>query len=302
MRGAGRKKVWLLGVGGGLGLLTAFVALLVVGTYLAAASGWRGRPRGRAGQGRRSGGVSGARAEVGQSCAPRINPALLAAQLYQESGWNPNAQSGAQAQGIAQFIPGTWATHGVDGDGDGDRDVWDPKDAIPSAASYDCKLASYVKDAPGESDGEHARRLQRGRVRGDQVRRGSAVQRDAELRRRRSAPWRRASPPASGRVDPSKQARRRHLLRAEEAGHALSVGRERHAGAGRPLRLLGADAGRVPERRHHAAARRQRPVQRRSASRPRRTPPGRPGVLRFDDLTNSRAIRPRRASTSAAAT
>lgn len=78
-----------------------------------------------------------------------IDPALLAAQLYQESGWNPRAQSTAQAQGIAQFIPGTWATHGVDGDGDGDRDVWDPADAIPSAASYDCELARYVKDVPG---------------------------------------------------------------------------------------------------------------------------------------------------------
>ncbi|MFD9204606.1 C40 family peptidase, partial [Streptomyces anthocyanicus] len=32
---------------------------------------------------------------------------------------------------------------------DGDRDVWDPNDAIPSAAKYDCTLAKYVKDAPG---------------------------------------------------------------------------------------------------------------------------------------------------------
>src|SRR3954466_1515635 len=81
---------------------------------------------------------------------PAINPALLAAQLYQESGFNPRAQSAAAAQGIAQFIPGTWATHGVDGDGDGDRDVWDPRDAIPSAASYDCELARYVRDVPGD--------------------------------------------------------------------------------------------------------------------------------------------------------
>lgn len=79
-----------------------------------------------------------------------INPALLAAQLYQESGFNPDAKSPAAAQGIAQFIPGTWATHGIDGDGDGDRDVWDPNDAIPSAAKYDCTLAKYVKDAPGD--------------------------------------------------------------------------------------------------------------------------------------------------------
>ncbi|MER6786427.1 bifunctional lytic transglycosylase/C40 family peptidase [Streptomyces sp. NPDC000658] len=89
-------------------------------------------------------------AKWGNLC-PALNPALLAAQLYQESGFNPRAQSGAAAQGIAQFIPGTWATHGVDGDGDGDRDVWDPNDAIPSAASYDCQLASYVKTVPGNS-------------------------------------------------------------------------------------------------------------------------------------------------------
>jgi hypothetical protein len=29
-----------------------------------------------------------------------------------------------------------WATYGVDGDGDGDRDVYDPADAIPAAAHY----------------------------------------------------------------------------------------------------------------------------------------------------------------------
>ena len=106
---------------------------------------------------------------------PALNPALLAAQLYQESGWNARAQSPAAAQGIAQFIPGTWATHGIDGNGDGKADVWDPQDAIPSAASYDCELASYVKDVPGRQHGQHAGVVQRRRVRGDQGRRGAAV-------------------------------------------------------------------------------------------------------------------------------
>ncbi|WP_280890681.1 bifunctional lytic transglycosylase/C40 family peptidase [Streptomyces sp. LBL] len=143
------RKAWIVaGVAGGAGL--SFVMLLVVGVYLVA-----GNIAGEAGGAVRKlakGAVPAAYQELVQkwgTMCPAINPALLAAQLYQESGFNPTARSPAAAQGIAQFIPGTWATHGVDGDGDGDKDVWDPKDAIPSAASYDCSLASYVKDVPG---------------------------------------------------------------------------------------------------------------------------------------------------------
>ncbi|MFF9853707.1 C40 family peptidase [Streptomyces litmocidini] len=150
MRRAGKAWWW---AGGGLGVCLGFVALLVVGTYSAAA-GLAG------GAGGKGGAVALAKGAVpalyqglvqrwGNLC-PAINPALLAAQLYQESGWNPRAVSPADARGIAQFIPGTWAGHGIDGDGDGDRDIWDPQDAIPSAASYDCELAGYVKDVPGD--------------------------------------------------------------------------------------------------------------------------------------------------------
>ncbi|MFB6839580.1 NlpC/P60 family protein [Streptomyces sp. NPDC056361] len=151
MRRAG--KAWLV-AGGSLGVCLGFLVLLVVGTYSAAAG-----IAGGAGSSA-NGTVALAKGSVpalyqglvqrwGNLC-PAINPALLAAQLYQESGWNPRAVSSADARGIAQFIPGTWAGHGVDGDGDGDRDIWDPKDAIPSAASYDCELAGYVKDVPGD--------------------------------------------------------------------------------------------------------------------------------------------------------
>ncbi|MGV9312825.1 C40 family peptidase [Streptomyces sp. NPDC003691] len=144
------RKAWLV-AGISVGGCLAFLALLVVGTYSLAA-GATGSGSGRA-VGLAKGAVparyQGLVQKWGNLC-PAINPALLAAQLYQESGWNPRAQSHAAAQGIAQFIPGTWAAHGVDGDGDGDRDVWDPADAIPSAATYDCKVAGYVKKVPGD--------------------------------------------------------------------------------------------------------------------------------------------------------
>ena len=42
----------------------------------------------------------------------------------------------AGAAGPMQFLRPTWSEYGVDGDGDGDRDVYDPADAIPGAANY----------------------------------------------------------------------------------------------------------------------------------------------------------------------
>ncbi|MFD8938614.1 NlpC/P60 family protein [Streptomyces sp. NPDC059578] len=85
---------------------------------------------------------------AGNTC-PAINPNLLAALLTQESGFNPKARSPVGAQGIAQFMPSTWESHGIDGDGDGKRDVWDPEDAIPSSAKYLCTIAEEIEDVPG---------------------------------------------------------------------------------------------------------------------------------------------------------
>ncbi len=75
---------------------------------------------------------------------------VLAAQLAQESGWDPRAVSPAGAQGIAQFMPTTWKAHGIDGNGDGRADVWDPADAIPSAARLNCLLLDEVGSVPGD--------------------------------------------------------------------------------------------------------------------------------------------------------
>jgi hypothetical protein len=42
--------------------------------------------------------------------------------------------------------PSTWDRYGVDGDRDGTRDIYDPEDAIPSAANY---LGALLRDAGG---------------------------------------------------------------------------------------------------------------------------------------------------------
>ena len=74
---------------------------------------------------------------------------VLAAQISAESGWDPRAKSAAGAQGIAQFMPEVWKQYGVDGSGDGVADVWDPEDAIHSAAELNCLNRRLVRSASG---------------------------------------------------------------------------------------------------------------------------------------------------------
>jgi hypothetical protein len=56
-----------------------------------------------------------------------VSAALLAAQIYVESGFNPFAVSPAGARGIAQFMPGTARTYGL-------RNPFDPHESIAAQA------------------------------------------------------------------------------------------------------------------------------------------------------------------------
>uniref|UniRef100_UPI002AD3B1D0 lytic transglycosylase domain-containing protein n=1 Tax=Frankia sp. Cas4 TaxID=3073927 RepID=UPI002AD3B1D0 len=90
------------------------------------------------------------------SLCPQIGPALLAAQLAQESGFDPHARSGVGAQGIAQFMPGTWPSWAVDADGNGVASPWEPADAITAQGRFMCALAAAARDgrAAGRLSGD----------------------------------------------------------------------------------------------------------------------------------------------------
>jgi hypothetical protein len=63
--------------------------------------------------------------------------AWLASINAQETDFGRNlSTSSAGAQGWMQFLPATWATYGLDANGDGSADPYDPADAIFAAARY----------------------------------------------------------------------------------------------------------------------------------------------------------------------
>ncbi len=85
-----------------------------------------------------------------QTC-PEATAPLLAAQIDAESGWDRNAVSSAGAQGLAQFMPGTWALYGVDADGNGVTSPFEPADAIYAQARYMCDLVGLVRRLGGDT-------------------------------------------------------------------------------------------------------------------------------------------------------
>ncbi|MFD8145167.1 NlpC/P60 family protein [Streptomyces sp. NPDC059708] len=90
---------------------------------------------------------------------PEMTPALLASQLFHESGFKTSrreATSWAGAQGPAQFIPGTWAVWGRDEDGNGSNSPWDIGDAVMAQGRMMCSL---LKDAKSSGIGGDPRAL-----------------------------------------------------------------------------------------------------------------------------------------------
>ncbi|MFJ6003608.1 transglycosylase SLT domain-containing protein [Arthrobacter sp. NPDC092385] len=69
---------------------------------------------------------------------------VVAAQLKQESGWNEGARSPVGAQGVAQFMPGTWAMYGDGGD------PFSAEDAIPAYGRYMAALKEQVQSLAGD--------------------------------------------------------------------------------------------------------------------------------------------------------
>lgn len=76
---------------------------------------------------------------------------VIGSQLQHESSWNPNAKSHAGAEGLAQFMPGTWAEFG------GGGDPLNPEHAIKAQGRYMKYLNDFMKDHA--KDDEHLLKL-----------------------------------------------------------------------------------------------------------------------------------------------
>ena len=78
--------------------------------------------------------------QAGALCAA-APPSIIAAQIAQESNWNPNAVSSAGAEGISQFLPGTWVNWAQPPT----ASPFDPTAAIPAQGRYDCAIAAQMQ-------------------------------------------------------------------------------------------------------------------------------------------------------------
>ncbi|WP_315943024.1 lytic transglycosylase domain-containing protein [Nesterenkonia marinintestina] len=163
------KGIMLKVLGGSIGVLAPFViaAALALGLLAVMATAWS--PEQTGGQGRACAAPEGSSAQNGEMPEELQVPqeyedalhgaanesglpvSLLAAQVYYESNWDPDAESEANAQGIAQFTPATWAQWGEGGD------VWDPQDAIAAQGRY---MGYFVETFEDDAqDDEHLMEL-----------------------------------------------------------------------------------------------------------------------------------------------
>ena len=147
--GGAAGKTWLV-VTVGLGTCVSFLGLLVVGTYSAAASLTTGRTVGLA-PGAVSGALPAAGGEVGGRCVRRSARRCWRRSCTRRAGGTRTRAAAPTRRASPSSSPAPGSTHGLDANGDGRADVWDPEDAIPSAAAYDCELARDVKNVPGNN-------------------------------------------------------------------------------------------------------------------------------------------------------
>ena len=84
---------------------------------------------------------------------PEVTAPLLAGLLRHESaGWHEDAVSPVGAQGLAQFMPSTWAAVGRDYNGNGVNSPFDWGDAIPAAGKYLCDSVGQIRRAGLQGD------------------------------------------------------------------------------------------------------------------------------------------------------
>ena len=144
---AAPKRAPVAGLAIGVLLLGGIVALGIVAAVLSQGEcGGSGGP---------VGGVKGAPAEyrpIYTRAAAKYKlgakgPSILAGihKVETNFGGLNKVTSSAGAQGHMQFMPATWDSYGVDGDGDGEKSQYDPEDAIFSAANY-----LHASGAPGD--------------------------------------------------------------------------------------------------------------------------------------------------------